>query len=543
LARGVSNLTARLDSIVADDLFRLLVQSVRDYAIFLLDTEGRVASWNEGAQRIKGYADHEIVGRHFSTFYTPEVVASGWPEHELKVATQEGRFEDEGWRVRKDGSKFWANVVITALRDADGVLKGFAKVTRDLTERKLAEEALRQSEHRYRMLVEGVRDYAIFMLDVDGHVVTWNSGAERLNGYAASEIIGQHFSRFYPEEARAERLPDRELEAARLEGRFEEDGWRVRKDGTQFWANVVLTAVHDKSGELQGFSKITRDMTERRRLSEETRKLNEQLQLRVAELGDANRALALKSRENEAFVYSVSHDVRGPLVNLQGFSSELQRSCEELTEAISGDPPPAEALQEARRLAKEDMAESLRFMQTSVEHLSTIVDGLLRLSRIGRVEYRRDMVDVAAAVRRVLDSAQGAIDREQAEVELGPLPPVTADRASIEQVFANLVSNALRYRDRSRPLRIEIGGARRPDSRSVVYWVKDTGSGIPATALPKLFTAFRRFHTEAGHGEGIGLAMVSRIVGRQQGSIRVESEVGKGSTFFIELPSNGQAET
>jgi PAS domain S-box-containing protein len=532
----------RPSSTIDAELFRLLVHSVKDYAIFLLDTGGRVATWNEGAQRIKGYAEEEIVGKHLSVFYPPEVAASGWPDYELTVATAEGRFEDEGWRVRKDGSRFWADVVITALRDSTGVHRGFAKVTRDLTERKFSEEALRQSEERYRMLIDGVRDYAIFMLDVDGHVVTWNAGAQRLKGYSAPEIIGQHFSRFYPPEALAANWPARELEFARADGRLEDEGWRVRKDGSLFWANVLITAVYNRHGQLQGFSKVTRDMTERRKLEERTRQLNDELQLRVDELAVTNRALAAKSRENEAFVYSVSHDVRGPLVNIQGFSKELERSCSELIDSIAMDPITDVQRERVRRIVDEDMAESLRFMQTSVQHLSNIVDALLRLSRLGRVVYRNELVNVAEIVRRVLDSARGRIDQERAEVVLGDLPPAWSDSSAVEQIFANLIANALHYRDPARPLRIEIGGMASKERKSVVYSIKDSGAGIPSGALPKLFTAFRRFHPQAGGGEGMGLATVRRIVERQHGDIRVDSRVGEGSTFFLELPNTPRQE-
>ncbi|HEX8849889.1 MAG TPA: PAS domain S-box protein [Gemmatimonadaceae bacterium] len=250
------------------ELHRLLVESVQDYAIFALDTDGYILSWNAGAERFKGYTADEIVGKHFSIFYPKEKIESGWPEHELKEAARVGRFEDEGWRIRKDGSRFWGNVVITALRDSSGRLLGFAKVTRDLTERRAAEDALRLSEERFRLLVTSVKDYAIFMLDPDGFVATWNEGAEHAKGYRAEEIIGKHFSIFYPPEKVAERFPDYELSEAVRVGRFEDEGWRIRKDGSRFWANVVITALRDGEGKLVGFGKVTRDLTERRAAEE-----------------------------------------------------------------------------------------------------------------------------------------------------------------------------------------------------------------------------------------------------------------------------------
>ena len=218
----------------SEDQFAKLVAGVRDYAVFLLDRRGNVVTWNAGAERFKGYRADEIIGQHFSRFYPPEAIASAWPEHELEVATQTGRFEDEGWRVRKDGSRFWASVVITALKSDHGEVQGFLKITRDLSERKQAEETLRLSEERFRLLVEGVQDYAIFMLDPEGLVATWNAGAERLKGYRADEIIGQHFSRFYPQDALDRGWPAEELRRALANGRIEDEGWRVRKDGAQF---------------------------------------------------------------------------------------------------------------------------------------------------------------------------------------------------------------------------------------------------------------------------------------------------------------------
>ncbi|MEV7970395.1 PAS domain S-box protein [Sphaerisporangium sp. NPDC088356] len=265
----------------------LLVQSVIDYAIFMLDPSGRIISWNAGAQRIKGYAAEEIIGKHFSVFYPPEDIAAGKPDWELEVAVAEGRLEDEGWRLRQDGTRFWANVVITALFDNTGRLRGFGNVTRDMTERRKAEQALRESEERFRFLIQNVIDYAIFMLDPSGRIISWNAGAQRIKGYAAEEIIGKHFSVFYPPEDIAAGKPDWELEVAVAEGRLEDEGWRLRQDGTRFWANVVITALFDNTGRLRGFGKVTRDMTERRSaeraLDERGRLLNHLIHAQEAE--------------------------------------------------------------------------------------------------------------------------------------------------------------------------------------------------------------------------------------------------------------------
>jgi PAS domain S-box-containing protein len=269
--------------------FRELVEQITEYAIFLLDSDGHVDSWNRGAQRIKGYRPHEVIGRHFSVFYRPEDL---WKcEHELEAAARDGRIEDEGWRVRKDGSLFWANVVITCLRAADGSISGFAKVTRDLTERRSAEERLRVSEERFRLLVEGVEDYAVFMLDPSGHVATWNSGAQLMKGYTGEEIIGRHFSLFYEESERRAGKSEQELAIAVSHGRFEEEAYRVRKDGTRFWANVVLTAVRNSANELIGFAKVTRDLTERREAEVAMTRLAERARERIHALAALSERL------------------------------------------------------------------------------------------------------------------------------------------------------------------------------------------------------------------------------------------------------------
>jgi PAS domain S-box-containing protein len=267
-AKITRDITERMEAEAAlresERRFRLLVEGVIDYAIYMLDPSGVVINWNPGAERLKGYTSDEILGEHFSKFYMREERAAGIPARVLEIAAREGRFEGEGWRIRKDGSRFWAMVVVDAIRNKAGELEGFAKVTRDITERQSAQQTISDSERQFRLLVAGVTDYALFMLDPNGIVTSWNAGAERIKGYTSDEIIGQHFSKFYPERDRAAGMPARALYTATREGRFEADGWRVRKDGTLFWANVIIDAIRDEGGDLVGFAKITRDITERR---------------------------------------------------------------------------------------------------------------------------------------------------------------------------------------------------------------------------------------------------------------------------------------
>ena len=297
---------------VNDLSYRIFIETVRDYALLMLDPNGRIISWNPGAEAIKGYKAEEIIGQHFSVFYPPESIESGLPAHELTVAAKEGRFEDEGWRVRKDGSRFWANVIITALNAPDGTLAGYAKVTRDLTERRKHEQRLRASEIRFRTLIESVRDYAIFMLNPDGTVATWNAGAQHIHGYDAQEVIGTHFSRFQSRDGSELERAARELNVAAREGRFQEEGWRTRKDGTRFWANVVITTIRDQSGELLGYSKITRDLTERLRHEEELRESEARFRLLVESvvdygiltLDDEGRITSWNSGAERIFGYS-----------------------------------------------------------------------------------------------------------------------------------------------------------------------------------------------------------------------------------------------
>ncbi|HUF50751.1 MAG TPA: PAS domain-containing sensor histidine kinase [Longimicrobiales bacterium] len=494
------------------DIHRLLVDSVRDYAIFALDSTGHILTWNAGARRSKGYAAEEIIGSHFSVFYPPEDVAAGKPERELREATRRGSIEDEGWRVRKDGSRFWANVVITALRDAAGELVGFAKVTRDVTERRRAEEDLRQSEERFRLLVTAVRDYAIFMLDPDGRVATWNEGAERIKGYTSQDIIGRHFSTFYPAAAIESQFPQYELKVAAEKGRFEDEGWRVRKDGSQFWANVVITALHDPAGRLFGFAKVTRDLTERREA--EQRAIADAR--RLAEMDAANRAKL-------DFLGKVSHELRTPLNAIGGYSDLL-------TMGVPG------SLNETQK----QFIERIRKGQ---QHLLALVNDLLNFTRVeaGRLEYDIGPVPLRGVLDDLAALMLPQVEEKDVQFEIGVCPPnVTAwaDAARVQQILLNLLSNAVKFTPAGG--RVSVACSMTDDEVGIT--VLDTGPGIPADKQQAAFEPFvqlGRTLTTSHGGVGLGLSISRELARAMDGDLKLSSRVGEGSAFTLVLPRAG----
>ena len=504
-----------------EEQFERLVAGVRDYAIFLLDPDGFVMSWNAGAERIKGYLPAEIIGQHFSRFYPADVRSTGWPEKELAHAARDGRFEDEGWRIRKDGSRFWANVVISALYDDAGKVRGYLKITRDLTERKRTEEALRQSEEKLRLLVEGVSDYAIFMLEPDGKVGTWNAGAERLKGYRADEIVGRHFSTFYPAEARARRWPQQELELAARDGRFEDEGWRIRKDGSRFWANVVITALRDADGKLQGFAKVTRDLTERRAAEESLRHAYADLERRVDE---RTAELAARDRHKDEFLAMLGHELRNPLAPIRN-----------ALEILKLEGAPAAARSQAQQL-----------IGRQVQHLVRLVDDLLDVSRImqGKIELRHERIPLATVVERAIETAQPTIDARGHRLAVSlPAEPVFihGDLIRLAQVLSNLLVNAAKYTPQAGEIRL----AASTGHDQLRIRVKDTGIGMPPELLPKVFDFFvqgsRSLERSQG-GLGIGLTLVKRLVEMHGGTVAAHSAgAGKGSELIVDLPLPDQS--
>ena len=383
-----------------------------------------------------------------------------------------------------------------------------------------------------RLLIDSTTDYAIFMLDPQGHVASWNQGAERIKGYRAEEIIGKHFSVFYPEEVARSGWPEEELQRAAAAGRFEDEGWRIRKDGSRFWANVIISPLRGPDGKLRGFAKVTRDVSQRKKNEERIEQLTRELEARVAELARSNRELAQQSSENESFVFSVSHDLRAPLVNLQGFSHELALTTGSLEALLRSPAVPEDIRRRGLELTQGEMEESIGFIRNAVKHLGNIIDGLLRLSRVGRVEYAAQVVDANAVVAEILASLHSTVVQSGAAVTVTGLPTVRGDRNAIAQIFANIIGNALKNLDERRSGRVEISASADPVP---VFAIGDNGVGIPEEYQRKIFRVFQHVHDSRTRGEGMGLAIVRRIVERHGGRIWFESRAGVGTTFFFTL--------
>ena len=486
--------------------FRILIDAITDYAIYMLDPDGTITSWNPGATRSKGYAESEIIGENFSRFYTEEDRKSGLPQRALETAKREGKFEQEGWRVRKDGTKFWAYVVIDPIRDGAGRLVGYAKITRDLTERRKAEANLRENQQQFRLLVQGVTDYAIYLLSPEGYVSSWNPGAQRIKGYAPEEIIGQHFSRFYTEEDRQAGLPQQTIAIATREGRFEREGWRLRKDGTKFFANVVVDAIHNPDGSLLGFAKITRDITERTKAERA--------------LEEAREAL-LQSQKMEAIGHltgGIAHDFNNLLMAIQGSLELLRRRLP------SDDPRVTQLIDNAFQGAQRGAALTQRML------------AFARRQELKLVPL--DVHDVVQRMANLLQSSLGPSIRVETHFPL-ELPRINADANQLELALLNLAINGRDAMPKggtvtiSATKRTDVPGLKAGDYLCVS--VTDTGTGMDEETLKRAMEPF--FTTKGvGKGTGLGLPMVHGMAEQSGGTLLLKSRPGRGTSAEICLP-------
>ena len=498
----------------SEERYRLMVEGVRDYSIFLLDPNGHILTWNEGAKRLTGYTESEVTGKHFTIFYPPEDIELKKPELEVRTAIETGKYEEEAWRVRKNGSRFWASIVLTALFNDQNQLIGFSKVTRDLTERREYEESLRQSEERLRGLVEQVRDYGIFMLDEKGRIVSWNEGARRIKGYSEEEILGKYFSIFYPEEDILSGKPAHELKVARKEGKYEEEGWRLRKGGERFWAHVVITAVYKSDGTHIGFSKVTRDLTERKKAEQQLRDSFEQYKSLASELQLANRELQLANEELEQFTSIASHDLQEPLRTIKSFLLVIEKKIE------SGD--------------YENIDTYISKAVNGTNRMRELILNLLQYTQLGKKQVQMGDVNVGELVHQALQNLKSFAESSRAQIEFDcQVDTIQGDRIQLVQLMQNLLSNAIKFTDKEKPL-VSISCV--PENGHVKFAVSDNGIGISPEDQHKVFEIFRRLNTEKEYpGTGIGLAICKKIVDKHNGRIWPESTSGKGTTFYFTL--------
>jgi PAS domain S-box-containing protein len=481
----------------SERIFRLLVEGITDYAIYLLDPEGRVSNWNKGAERIKGYKAREIIGKHFSIFYTPEDRAANLPEQALNIARKEKHFLAEGWRIRNDGTRFFASVAIDPIFEKRKLI-GFAKITRDITERQIALSELSKSESQFKTLVGGVTDYALYMLDPNGIVANWNVGGERIKGYSAREIVGQHFSRFYTPADQAAGKPARALKIAMETGRYEEDGWRVRKDGTFFWASVVIDPIRDETGELIGFAKITRDITERKEAQEKLAAVQRQL-------AESQKLDALGQLTG-----GVAHDFNNLLMIISGSIHTIRKD-------VSG----------------EKALKALQSIDAASQRAASLTRQLLTFARRGSVQPQSiKLSERLNVLRDVLNSGLGSMVSLRIDVA-DDVSNIIVDPSEFETALVNLVINARDAMPEGGSVIVRAENI--PDRAQVAISVEDTGVGIPEDIAAKVFDPF--FTTKpVGKGTGLGLSQVHGFAHQAGGTVGLKSVLGEGTTITMCLP-------
>lgn len=484
------------------ETFQLLVDAVTDYALYMLDANGRIVTWNPGAERFKGYSASEIIGEHFSRFFSPDDQAAGVPARALSIAAREGRFEAEGWRIKKDGSRFWAHAILDAIYAEDGSLRGFAKITRDITEKRRLEQATYESALQLKMLLEGVRDYAIYMLDPRGRITSWNSGAQAIKGYEEQEVLGQHFSLFYTEQDRAHDAPTVALETALRDGKFEAEAQRVRKDGSLFWAHVVIDPIFDQAGEHIGFAKITRDITERKLAEQELRHTQEAL---------------LQSQKLQALgelAGGIAHDFNNLMTVMRGSADFLLKHPD---------------------LPLEKRSRYLSIMLETSERATSLTSQLLAFAR--RQPLEPEVIDLSVrldAVGEMLQRTLGSLYDLQFDLAPG-LWQVEIDPAGLEAALLNAVVNARDAMPNGGRITISTANVTREQGDGVLLSIRDTGEGIPPDTLRRVFEPF--FTTKpTGKGTGLGLSQIHGYAVQSGGSAHIESEVGKGTLVELWLP-------
>jgi PAS domain S-box-containing protein len=458
--------------------------------------------------------DNEIIGKNFSIFYPANDVKEGKPQRELGIAIENGTFEEDGWRLKKNGSVFWANVVITALYNEQNKHIGFSKVTRDLSDKRENDESLRQSEERYRLLVEQVIDYAIFMMDEKGKILSWNEGARRIKGYTANEIIGKYFSIFYPEEDIINGKPAHELKVARSTGKYEEEGWRIRKDGNRFWANVVITAVYNNHGHLFGFSKVTRDLTERKQAEKALKDSNDRYRRIAEELKQTNTELSYANEELEQFTSIVSHDLQEPIRTIKSFLQLIDIKLDE-TQSVELKSYISKSINAANRMRE-------------------LILNLLNYSQLSRGESVKEEVNINELLQETMQNLKSLIESSHADITIeNSVDALYGDRVQLVQLIQNLLSNALKFTTSPNP-QVKVKCAE--ENGHAKFEVSDNGIGIAKEDLAKVFEIFRRLNTKKEYpGTGIGLAICKKIVERHNGKIWPESMPGKGTTFYFTI--------